>query len=383
MRFDEKLEALKTANLHRTLKTLSAPQGRRTVVNGKEALLFSSSNYLGLAEEPGIIAAAAEAAAFWGTGSGGSRLTTGNMVPHMRLEAVLANFKGTESAVLFNCGYMANVGAIAALCGEGDTIFSDSLNHASIIDGCRLSKAKTIVYAHNDVNDLAAKITAARPVSGMIVTDGVFSMDGDIAPLADLADIARKHNLLLMVDDAHATGVIGKTGKGSLEYHGLSTTDVPVVMGTLSKAIPSEGGFVCASETICDYLKNTARSFIYSTSLAPGTVATSIAALEHVRANPACVRTLQNNIAYMAMRLREEGLFEGSAETAILPVIIGDEAKAAKISSALFDNGVFVPCIRFPTVKRGQAMLRFTVMATHTKDDMECAVKSLKNVMEK
>ena len=380
MDINQKLKELKENNLYRTLNILSAPQEKNTVINGRQVLLFSSNNYLGLANNAAIKKKAAEAAERYGVGSGGSRLTTGNYDLHMRLERLLSEFKQSDAAVVFNCGYMANVGTVSSLCKEGDVIFSDAYNHASIIDGCRLSKAKTVVYAHKDIDDLKDKIDEVRPKGGIIVTDSVFSMDGDIAPLPKLVQIARENGLLLMADDAHATGVIGTFGKGSSEYFGLAKGDVDVLMGTTSKAAASEGGFVCGGEQLCDYLKNAARSFIFSTALSPAVAAAAIGGIEHIIRYPEVVRKLRENIVYFIEKLNENGI-NAKSETAIIPIIIGDELRAKKASEALFEQGVFVPCIRYPTVEKGRARLRFTLMSTHTRGDIDYAVGCLTRVL--
>ena len=380
MDFAAALARIKADNLYRSLKTLSSAPSRTALLDGREVLLFSSNSYLGLADHPDIRRAAHEAIDCYGTGSGGSRLTTGNMPPHRALEKELAAFKGTEACLLFNSGYTANLGALAALAPAGSVIFSDALNHASIIDGCRLARAQTIVYAHNDMDDLAAKIRAARPKHGLIVTDSVFSMDGDVARLPELVGIKRQYGLLLMLDEAHATGVLGATGRGAVEHFGLehdAPAPVDVIMGTLSKAIPGEGGFICGSHDLCDWLRNSARSFIYTTALAPGTAAASGAALRHMAAHPERVRQLQDNARYFAQGLRELGL-EADDATPIFPVHLGAEDAALHASAHLLERGIFVPCIRYPTVARGAARLRFTLMATHTRDDMAYALSCLK-----
>lgn len=380
MDFAAALAEIKNANLYRSFRTLSTAQGREAVVDGRRVLLFSSNSYLGLADEPEIARKCKEAVERYGVGSGGSRLTTGNMTPHMELERHLAAFKGTESGLAFSSGYMANLGAIPALSDKDGVIFSDALNHASIIDGCRLSRAKTVVYAHNDMDDLVSKIRDARPKKGMIVTDGVFSMDGDMARLPELVRIKERHGLLLMVDDAHATGVLGRSGRGSLEHFGLDSRAVDVLMGTLSKAIPSEGGFICGSEELCDYLKNAARSFMYTTAPSPAAVAAAAAGVEYVRNHPQRVRRLQDNASYFSARLCEMGM-PSSGETPIFPVVVGEEEAAGWASEELFKLGVFVPCIRYPTVAKGKARLRFTLMATHTRDDMDYAISCLKRAL--
>ena len=379
-RFIDALAGLKNDDLYRTLNTVTLPQDRETIINGRRVLLFSSNSYLGLAADPAIREKVIAAMAEFGTGAGGSRLVTGNLALHETLESMLASFQGTGDALVFTSGYTANVGVISAVCDKDSVVFSDALNHASIIDGCRLSRARVIVYAHNDPEDLEARIRAAGPCKGLIVTDGVFSMDGDIARLPDLVRISRENNLLLMVDDAHATGVLGATGKGSLEHFGLPSECVDILMGTLSKAIPSEGGYICGSEKLCDFLKNTARSFIYTTALAPMSTAAAIGGVEHLRTRPETVQRLQANIRYFTRRLEEEGIRQGG-ETAIIPVLAGSEADARAASEKLFALGIYVPCIRYPTVAKGQARLRFTVMASHTHDDMEYAVNCLKKIL--
>ncbi|MDR2572868.1 MAG: 8-amino-7-oxononanoate synthase [Desulfovibrio sp.] len=381
-RWEAGMRALRESSFYRERVVFSSPQGREAVVNGVRVLLFSSSNYLGLADAPATRKKIAAAVRRYGAGSGGSRLTTGNSRLHERLERLLADFKGSEAALLFNCGYMANVGALSSLCGKGDVIFSDALNHASIIDGCRLSGAKIVVYEHNSPDDLVEKIRGLYPSErrGLIVTDGVFSMDGDIADLPRLARIAREHGLPLMVDDAHATGVIGATGRGSLEHFGLGHDAVPIVVGTLSKAAASEGGFVCGSESLCDWLRNTARSFIFSTALAPATVAAAIAGVEHIRDHPETVRQLQDNVRHFAGRLREGGI-PAQGETPVIPIVVGDEGRAKKAGEELFRMGLFIPCIRYPSVRKGGARLRVTLSAAHTRDDMDYAVACLLKVL--
>ena len=377
----QKLEQIKQHNLYRQLRTLSAAQEKNTVIDGKEILLFSSNNYLGLSNLVPIKETAIAAVQKYGIGSGGSRLTTGNYDLHENLEAALAVFKKRDAAVLFNCGYMANVGTLSALCSDEETvIFSDALNHASIIDGCRLSKAKTVIYAHNDISDLKAKIESVRPKKGLIVTDSVFSMDGDIANLPDIVQLAKENRLAVMTDDAHALGVLGKTGRGIAEHFGMSASDIDVMMGTLSKAVSSEGGFVCGSKNLCDYLKNTARSFIFSTSLSPASVASSAGALEYIDAHPERVEQLRDTITYLNQSLNRLGI-ESKSETAIIPVIIGSEEKALDVFRRLFEMGIFVPCIRYPTVKRGEARLRITLMATHTRSDIDYLVECLGRIV--
>ncbi|HEX8958693.1 MAG TPA: 8-amino-7-oxononanoate synthase, partial [Solirubrobacterales bacterium] len=303
----ERLGELRDRGLYRRLRLVSGPQGPRVLLDGRPVLLLCSNNYLGLADHPLVREAAAEAALRWGAGAGASRLISGNMTPHRSLEQRLAEFKGYEAALLFGSGYLANAGAIAALARRGEVVFSDELNHASIIDGCRLSRAETFVYRHGDVEHLAWGLREAEGRGSLIVTDGVFSMDGDVAPLADLVRLSRRHDCRLMVDEAHATGALGPGGRGSVAAAGLSG-DVDLVVGTLGKALGSYGAYVCASRELVDYLLNTARSFIFSTAPPPPVVAAAQAALELLVAQPERVERLRANAASLRAALAEEGL---------------------------------------------------------------------------
>ncbi len=302
----------------------------------------------------------------YGTGSGGSRLTTGTTALHDELERRLALLKKRESAIVFDTGYMTNVGVISSITSEGDVIFSDELNHASIIDGCRLSKAELVIYRHNDMEDLEEKLRLYRGKHGLIVSDGVFSMDGDIVNLPRLVRLADEYGKLSMIDEAHATGVLGANGLGTEEYYGIEgATDI--VMGTLSKAVGSEGGFVCADNTIISFLRNKARSFIFSTSLSPVTVASAIAGLDCITAER--VAALRDNVRYLCDRLNWAGV-KVKSDSAIIPVIIGDEQKAIDISEELMKQGYYVSAIRYPTVKKNSARLRITLMSSHTKEEI-------------
>jgi glycine C-acetyltransferase/8-amino-7-oxononanoate synthase len=281
----ERLEELRERGLYRQLRLIEGAQGPSVTLDGRPVLLLCSNNYLGLADRTEVREAAAEAALRWGAGSGASRLISGNMEPHRQLEERLAAFKGYESALLFGSGYLANTGTIAALAGKGEVIFSDELNHASIVDGCRLSRAETFVYRHADLEHLAWALYHQRGKPALIVTDGVFSMDGDVAPLAELLELARRHGARLMVDEAHATGAVGPGGRGSISAAGLSG-EVDVVVGTLGKALGSYGAYVCANEETTDFLVNTARPFIFSTAPPPPAVGAALAALELLEAEP-------------------------------------------------------------------------------------------------
>lgn len=370
----ERLEELRGRGLYRRLRLVSGPQGPRVLLDGRPVLLLCSNNYLGLADHPLVREAAAEAALRWGAGAGASRLISGNMTPHRSLEKRLAMFKGYEAALLFGSGYLANSGAIAALARRGEVVFSDELNHASIVDGCRLSRAETFVYRHGDVEHLAWGLREAGGRGSLIVSDGVFSMDGDVAPLADLARLSRRHDCRLMVDEAHATGALGPGGRGSVAAAGLSG-EVDLVVGTLGKALGSYGAYVCASRELVDYLLNTARSFIFSTAPPPPVVAAAQAALELLEAHPERVERLRANAAALRAALAEEGLAAAGAGTQIVPVEVGGAASTMSLCERLLEGGLFAQGIRPPTVPEGSSRLRFTVMATHRPGELRQAAK--------
>jgi 8-amino-7-oxononanoate synthase len=369
-----RLEELRERRLYRRLRLIDGPQGPRVLLDGRSVLLLCSNNYLGLADHPQVREAAAEAAMRWGAGAGASRLISGNMRLHPRLEERLAEFKGYEAALLFGSGYLANIGAISALAQRGEVVFSDELNHASIIDGCRLAQAETFVYRHGDAEHLAWGLREAEGRGSLIVTDGVFSMDGDIASLEELARLARHHDCRLMVDEAHATGALGPGGRGSVAAAGLSG-EVDVVMGTLGKALGSYGAYVCASRETVDYLLNTARSFVFSTALPPSAIAAATAALELLTSNPTWVDRLQENSAALREALRGEGFAVGSSTTQIVPVEVGDAERTMGFCERLLEQGIFAQGIRPPTVPEGSSRLRFTVMSVHRAGELERAAK--------
>jgi 8-amino-7-oxononanoate synthase len=371
---ESRLEELRESGLHRRLRLIEGAQGPHVQLDGEPVLLLCSNNYLGLADHPRVREAAAEAALGWGAGAGGSRLISGNMAPHRRLEERLAAFKGYEAALLFGSGYLANVGAISALAGRDTVVFSDELNHASIVDGCRLARAETFVYRHGDVEHLAWGLTAAGERASLIVTDGVFSMDGDIAPLEDLARLARSHDCRLMVDEAHATGAMGPGGRGSVASAGLSK-EVDLVVGTLGKALGSYGAYVCASGELSEYLLNTARSFIFSTALPPPVLAAAQAALELLEAEPGRVRRLSANAATLREGLVAEGLAAGGGQSQIVPLEVGDAGRTMELCERLLERGIFAQGIRPPTVPPGSSRLRFSVMATHEPADLREAAR--------
>ena len=368
----ERLEQLRDRGLYRRLRLLSGPQGPRVELDGRPVLLLCSNNYLGLAEHPRVREAAAEAALRWGASAGASRLISGTMEPHRQLESHLAEFKGYEAALLFGSGYLANTGAIAALAGADEVVFSDELNHASIVDGCRLSRAETFVYRHGDLEHLAWGLQGASGRGSLIVTDGVFSMDGDVAPLAELLELARRYGCRLLVDEAHATGTVGPDGRGSVAAAGLSG-EVDVVVGTLGKALGSYGAYVCATAETVDFLVNAARPFIFSTAPPPPSVAAAAAALDLVSADR--VERLQANADRFRRALAAAGLDTGASRTQIVPVEVGEAEPTMALCERLLEAGVFAQGIRPPTVPSGSSRLRFTVMATHTPEELEEAAR--------
>lgn len=369
------LQQLQKKRLYRSMRIMDSQQSSHVKIRERNMLLLSSNSYLDLAAAPAVKEAAAQAAVSWGAGSGGSRLTTGTLQLHRQLEKALARFKHTEDALLFNTGYTANVGIISALADRDSVIFSDEYNHASIIDGCRLSGAKIVVYKHNDMADLENKLRQTPCRKGLIVSDAVFSMDGDIADLPRLTELGRHYGLLTMLDEAHATGVIGATGKGIAEYYHYSC-QADITMGTLSKALGSEGGFVCADRLIIDYLANKARSFIFSTSQCPAAVGAALKSLELLEAQPEMVRRLQHNISFFCSCLQQNGV-DARSETAIIPIMVGDEETALLIAQELYDKGILIPAIRYPTVARGSARLRAALMSTHTEAELSQAAAAI------
>ena len=372
----ERLEELREQGLHRRLRLIEGPQGPSVTLDGRPVLLLCSNNYLGLADRPEVREAAAEAALHWGAGAGASRLISGNMEPHRRLEERLAAFKGYEAALLFGSGYLANSGLVAALAGKGEVVFSDELNHASIVDGCRLSRAETFVYRHNDLEHLAWALYHQRGKPALIVTDGVFSMDGDVAPLPELLELARRHGARLMVDEAHATGAIGPGGRGSVSAAGLSG-EVDVVVGTLGKALGSYGAYACANAETIDYLVNTARPFIFSTAPPPPALGAAQAALGLLEAESELVGRLQENAKTLRTTLRAEGLDVGSAQSQVVPIQVGDAGKVMELCEEALGRRVFAQGIRPPTVPEGSSRLRCTVMATHKTEELVWAARQI------
>jgi glycine C-acetyltransferase/8-amino-7-oxononanoate synthase len=376
---EARLEELRETGLYRRMRHVSGPQGSRVVLDGRPVLLLCSNNYLGLADHPRVREAAADAAMRWGAGAGASRLVSGTMTVHRRLEEALAAFKGTESAVLFGSGYLANlgvVGALAKLGGERPVIFSDELNHASLIDGCRLARAETFVYDHCDVEHLAWGLRQHRGRPGLIVTDSVFSMDGDVAPLTDIVELAQRHGVRTVVDEAHGTGCLGPGGRGAVAEAGLEG-QVDVVVGTLGKALGAYGAFAACSAAMRDYLTNTARSLIFSTALPPPAVAGALAALEVLQEHPEMVDRLQGNADAVRDELAREGFEVAGSSTQIVPLVVGDAELAMKVCEKAIEAGVFAQAIRPPTVPAGTSRLRLALMATHTREELRAAARTL------
>jgi 8-amino-7-oxononanoate synthase len=374
--FLDELKRIKENGLYRQMKYLQSPQQSYVKIAGKSYLMLSSNSYLGLCNDERLKQAARDAIEKYGVGSGGSRLTSGSYEVHKILEDEIAAFKGAEAALLFNTGYMANVGTISSIAGKDWVIFSDRFNHASIIDGCRLSGAEIIIYEHCDASDLEKKTQSHSGRRALVVTDGLFSVNGDIAPLPEIVKVAKKHNMLLMVDDAHATGVLGENGGGTADYFGLQN-EIDIQMGTFSKALASEGGFIAGNRDLIDYLTNKARSFIFSTALAPSTVAVSLRALEIVQAEPRLRQSLIANSAWFREKLREIGFEIMDFPTQIISIVLGLPDLTVKFSNRLMEKNIFVSAIRPPTVPQGTSRLRINLMATHTVDDLAPAIDSM------
>jgi glycine C-acetyltransferase/8-amino-7-oxononanoate synthase len=357
---NQELETQKQAGLYRSLNAVTKNNGRLIEIDGKQLVNFCSNNYLGLANHPKIVEQAATTLKEFGVGATGSALICGWTKYHEALVKKLAAYKKRAAAILFPTGYQANLGAITALVGEEDTVIIDRLNHASIIDACHLSKAKLQVYKHRDLASLEAVLKrSAKFKKRLIVTDTVFSMDGDLAPLAEIVKLAKRYDAITLADYAHATGVVELPGEPE------------IVMGTLSKALGSLGGFIAGSEELIDFLRNKARSFIYTTALPPSACAAAIAALEVMEQEPERRERLWSNINY----------FHSSAFSPIIPIIIGDNEKTVRVSRQLYDRGFFVSAIRPPTVPDGEARLRITITSEHTKEDLECLASSLRELI--
>lgn len=378
--FKEQLDSkIENHNL-RTLREYCPLDAVRVKRDDKEYLMMASNNYLGLNFDTRVIEGALKGAQQYGTGSGGSRLVSGTFPLFTELERLLAKFKNTEKALVFNTGYMANVGTISAVADKNTIIFSDALNHASIIDGCRLSRGAVKAYSHCDVDELKYLLKQAdRNTRKLIVTDGVFSMDGDIAPLDKLYELSRDYNALLMVDDAHATGTIGN-GHGTAAYFNLEK-EIDIQLGTLSKSLGSVGGYVAANSTIIDYLVNTSRSFIFSTALSPADIGAALAALQVLETDRSVLGRLQENVNYMADQLTSLGI-NATNETPIFPILIGRNDDTLAVSDYLYESGIIGTAIRPPTVPIGESRIRLTVTAAHNKEQIDYVCHTLHKAMQ-
>ena len=375
----ERLEELKELGLHRRLRMISGPQGPRVVLDGKPVLLLCSNNYLGLADHPRVRDAAADAAMRWGAGAGASRLVSGTMRIHRRLEESLAEFKRAPAALLFGSGYLANIGVIGALAKTGPAdpvVFSDALNHASIIDGCRLARAEVFVYRHCDVEHLAWGLRKHANRAALVVTDSVFSMDGDVAPLEEIVELAHAHGARVAVDEAHGVGCLGPGGRGAVHDAGLEH-EVDVVVGTLGKALGAYGAYVTCESEMAQYLVNSARTFIFSTAPPPPAIAAALAALELLAEQPRRVERLRANADVLRDELAREGFEVAGSTTQIVPLVVGEAALAMRVCESAIERGVFAQAIRPPTVPDGTSRLRLAVMASHTKEELRDAARTL------
>ncbi len=379
----EAIEEMKAKNLYFRLKILEGEQKPAAIFDGQEVINLSSNNYLGLTTHPKLRRAAIDAIRKFGVGSGAVRTIAGTMKMHMELEEQIARFKQAEACVVFQSGFAANAGTVSAILGKDDLIISDELNHASIIDGCRLSRATIKVFKHKDAADCERVLRETENWNGkkLLITDGVFSMDGDIADLPALCALAEKYNCIMMVDDAHASGVLGSRGRGTVDHHGCHGR-VDIQVGTLSKAIGSIGGYVCGSRDLIDFLCQRARPFLFSTSHPPSVTATCQAAFDLLdsEAGDKLIKKLWSNTKFFKRRLKKLGFSTGRSETPITPILVGDAAKAFEFSRALFAEGVFAGALGFPTVPEGKARLRTIITATHKRAELERALEIIGRV---
>ena len=368
------LRELTAAGLERRLRTLQSPPGACVRLEDRDVVLLCSNDYLGLADHPRVRAGAIEAVERWGAGAGSSRLVSGGTELHERLERELAELKGSEACVLIGSGYLANTGIIQALAGRGEVVLSDALNHASIVDGCRLSRAETIVYHHADLDALAAGLKRAAGRPALIVTDAVFSMDGDLAPLEGIVELAGRHGARVMVDEAHATGVVGKRGRGLVAELGLEG-EIDMIVGTLGKALGSYGAFACCSTQVMRFLVNRVRTLIFSTALPPPALGAALAALELLRSERELVRTLHARARTLREQLSEAGHAVAPGTMPIVPLVIGDPRVAVAVADAALAGGVFAQAIRPPTVPDGTSRLRLVATAAHEEDELRSAAR--------
>jgi glycine C-acetyltransferase len=376
----EEIAKLRSEGLFNTIRTIESAMGARITVDGQEVLNFCANDYLGLANHPRLRDAAKKAIDQYGIGPGAVRTIAGTQSLHIELEKRLAAFKGVEACITFQSGFTANLATIPALVGRGDVIFSDSLNHASIIDGCRLSRAQIVAYAHNDPDDLRAKIAETTDYNRrLIVTDGVFSMDGDIAPLPELYEVAQAHNILLMVDDAHGEGVLGRAGRGIVDHFDLHGK-VDIEIGTMSKAFGAVGGMVAGKQIIIDWLRQRGRPFLFSSAMTVPDTAACLEAVSLLEDSGELVERLWRNAEFFKEAMRGMGFDTGHSQTPITPVMLGEATLAQEFSRKLFEQGVFAMAIGFPTVPQGMARIRVMNSAAHSQDDLEAALSAFETV---
>ncbi len=380
----EELDKLREQKLYQKLRILETEQRPVSRFDGRQVINLSSNNYLGLTTHPRLRQRALEAIERWGVGSGAVRTIAGTMTIHMELEEKIAKFKHVEASVVFQSGFTANAGTVQAILGREDVIVSDELNHASIIDGCRLSRAEIKVFPHKDIEgcEKVLKEIANHKGRKLLITDGVFSMEGDIAPLPQLVELAEKYGCIMMIDDAHASGVLGRNGRGTVDHYNLHGR-VDIQVGTLSKAIGALGGYVCASRDTVEFLYHRARPFLFSTSHPPSVAATCLAAFEVLEEEPQLIEKLWVNTKFFKEGLKKLGFNTGVSETPITPVIVGDAALAHEFSCQLFQEGVFAQGIGFPTVPQGKARIRTIVTATHPQEELQRALGILEKVAKK
>jgi glycine C-acetyltransferase len=380
----QEIEGLKDQGLYNRIRTIGSAQGARLIVDGKDVLNFCSNNYLGLANHPKLVEAAKNATKKYGVGPAAVRSIAGTTDLHVELEKRLAKFKGAEDVITFQSGFAANLGTIAALVGKEDVIFSDRLNHASIIDGCRLSGARIVAYEHNDPAALEAAIqeNAGTYRRALIVTDGVFSMDGDIAPLPALYEVANKQDILFMVDDAHGEGVLGKGGRGIVDHFNLHGK-VDIEVGTMSKAFGVVGGLVAGNKLIVEWLRQRGRPFLFSSAVTAPDAAACLAAVDLLEESTALVDKLWDNAKYFKAEMKKLGFDTGVSETPITPVMLGEAPLAQQFSRELFENGVFAMAIGFPTVAKGKARIRVMISASHDRDDLGQGLEAFAKVGKK
>jgi glycine C-acetyltransferase len=377
----EQIESWRKAGTYQRLRVLESACEPVCRTDGREVINLASNNYLGLANHPKLVEAALEATRKYGAGSGAVRTISGTMSLHMELEERIARFKHVEACVVFQSGFTANAGTVSALLSPEDHIISDALNHASIIDGCRLSKAKIHVFPHRDAA-AASRILdelGGKPGRKLLITDGVFSMDGDIAPLPALVEVAEQHGAIMMIDDAHSSGVLGRNGRGTVDHFNLHGR-VHVQVGTLSKAVGVLGGYVCGSRDLIDFLHHRGRPFLFSTSHPPAVVGACLAAFDLLENEPERIETLWSNTRYFKEQLQREGFDTGASETPITPIMVGDAGAAHEFSRRLFENGLWATGIGFPTVPEGKARVRTIVTAAHTREMLDRAVSILSKV---